>query len=170
MPAGCLVPFPLFLHTRIPQDQDLPVQKAALLLSAETPQVWGCRFPGPSSLAGGCLRGTEPHATEPSPGIPVSSNTNSRSTFLYGLLQRSPVVKMHCVFASGEHHKHGSPLKLVENQLIFTEIVKSLHEIPVANVTLPLLNVCDKELLWNRVIWVILHRECFLFHFCCAKQ
>lgn len=94
-----------------------------------------------------CLRGTELHATELSQGISMSSNTNYHSTFLYGLLQMSPVVKLHYVFASGEPHRYGSVSKLAENQMIFTEIVKSLHEAPVANFTLPLLNVCDKELL-----------------------
>lgn len=82
----------------------------------------------------------------------------------------SPVVKLHYVFASGEPHRYGSVSKLAENQMIFTEIVKSLHEAPVANFTLPLLNVCDKELLWNKAIWVILRGECFLFHFCCIKR
>lgn len=166
MPAGCLVPFPWFSHTRIPEDQDLPAQKATLLPSTGIAQVWGCRFPSLSSSAGACLRSTEPHATEPSPSIPVSSDTNNHSAFL----QRSPVVKLHYVFTPGAHHRHGSPSKLAENQLIFTEIVKSLHEAPVANFTLPLSNVCDKELLWNKAIWVILHGECFLFHCCCVKQ
>ena len=142
MPAGCLVPFPLFSHTRSLRTKTSQFRRQLQLLSAGMPQVREHRFPGPRSSAGTRLRGTEPHATELSLG-----NAHNRSALSYGPLQRSPEIKRHYVLASGEHHRHGSPSKLAGNQLIFTQTVKSPHEAPVANFTLPLLNVCIEELL-----------------------
>lgn len=125
-PVGCLVPFPLFYSCHNPSGPRPPSSEGSS--GCHLWQYRKYKSAGFPALAAQqvCACGALNPCHRTSPGIPVSSNTNNHSAFLYSLLQTRPLVKLHYVFAPGENHRHGSPSKLAENQLILTEIVKSL--------------------------------------------